>query len=88
MGHFNQFTKPAGGAVFRYNFNPRLAMRGNILVGSLEGDDSFSNSQSQQQRNLKFRSNIYELSGQLEFNFLDYEIGNDYHAFPPIFLQG
>lgn len=88
LGHFNQFTKPAGGAVFRYNFNPRLAARVSVLAGSVEGDDSFSNSQSQQQRNLKFRSNVSELSGQLEFNFLDFEIGNDYKAFSPYIFAG
>ena len=88
VGHFNQFTKPAAGAVFRYNFNSRLAARGNVLFGSLEGDDSFSNSASQQQRNLKFRSDIYELSGQLEFNFLDFEIGNDYKSFSPYIFAG
>jgi opacity protein-like surface antigen len=88
MGHFNQFTKSAGGAVFRYNFNPRLAARISVFAGAIEGDDSFSNSQSQQQRNLKFRSNLSELSGQLEFNFLDYEIGNDYHGFSPYIFAG
>jgi hypothetical protein len=88
FGHFNQFTKPAGGVVFRYNFNPRLAIRGTALVGAVEGDDSFSNSRAQQQRNLRFKSDIYELSGQLEFNFLDFEIGNDYKPFTPFIFGG
>ncbi len=88
LGHFNQFTKPAGGAVFRYNFNPRLAARGNLFFGAIEGHDSFSNSPSQQQRNLNFKSNISELSAQLEFNFLDYEIGNDKREFTPYIFGG
>ncbi len=88
MGHFNQFTKPAGGIVFRYNFNPRLSARGNVLFGAIEGDDSFSNSPAQLQRNLHFKSNISELSGQLEFNFLDYEIGNEKHGFSPYIFGG
>lgn len=88
VGHFNQFTKPAAGAIFRYNFNPRLAGRLNVLVGAMEGDDSFASSAAQQQRNLKFRSDLYELSGQLEFNFLDFEIGNDYRSFSPYIFVG
>jgi hypothetical protein len=88
IAQFNQFTKPAGGAIFRYNFNTRLAARISALFGAIEGDDSFSTSVAQQQRNLKFRSNIYELSGQLEFNFLDYEIGNDRHLFSPYIFFG
>lgn len=88
MGHFNQFTKPAGGLVFRYNFNPRLSARANLLFGAIEGDDSFSDSPAQQQRNLYFKSNISELSTQLEFNFLDYAIGDEKHEFTPYIFGG
>lgn len=85
---FDQFTQPAAGLVFRYNFNPRLAARFNALYGSIQGDDSFSNSPAQIQRNLSFKSDIYELSSQLEFNFLDYEIGNEKHGFTPYIFGG
>ena len=88
MGHFNQFTKPAGGIVFRYNFNNRLAARVNAFFGAIEGDDSFTDSPQQQQRNLYFKSNISELSGQLEFNFLDYEIGDERRGFTPYMFGG
>lgn len=88
LGHFNQFTKPAAGAAIRYNFNPRLAVRANAFYGSIEGNDSFSDSPAQQQRNLNFKSDIYELSAQLEFNFLDYEIGNDNRLFSPYIFGG
>ncbi|MCX6296331.1 MAG: DUF6089 family protein [Bacteroidetes bacterium] len=86
--HFNQFTKPAGGFVFRYNINPRLAGRMNFLFGSIEGHDSFSNSPAAQQRNLSFKSPINELSAQLEFNFLDYQIGNEKYKFSPYLFFG
>jgi hypothetical protein len=88
LGHFNQFTKPAGGVVFRYNFNPRLSARANILVGSLEAHDEFSNSPAQQQRNLRFKSSLQEASLQLEFNFLDYQIGNEKRKFSPYIFFG
>lgn len=88
LGHLNQFTKPAGGIVFRYNFNTRLAVRGNFLVGSVEAYDSFSNSSAAQQRNLTFKSPIQELSAQLEFNFLDYQIGNEKRKFSPYIFLG
>ncbi|MES2287327.1 MAG: DUF6089 family protein [Bacteroidota bacterium] len=88
LGHFNQFTKPAGGIIFRHNFNPRLAARANAFFGSIEGQDSFSNSPAQQQRNLHFKSNIAELSAQLEFNFLNYAIGDDDQLFSPYVFFG
>lgn len=88
LGQFNQFTKPAGGLVFRTNYNPRLSTRINILYGSIEGRDSFSKFPYQQQRNLRFKSDIWELSGLIEFNFLDFEIGNDKRSFSPYILFG
>ena len=88
MGHFSQFTKPAGGVVFRYNFNPRFAVRGNFMLGTLEAHDEFSKSTTQQQRNLSFRSSIGELSGQLEFNFLPYQIGDEEELFSPYIFLG
>lgn len=88
LAHFNQFTKPAGGIVFRYNFNPRLAARANAFLGAIEGQDSFSNSSAQQQRNLHFKSTIAELSAQLEFNFLNYKIGDDRQLFSPYIFFG
>lgn len=86
--HFNQFTKPAGGFVFRYNLDPRLAARANVFFGSIEGHDSFSSSEAAQQRNLSFRSPLTELSAQLEFNFLDYQIGNERRKFSPYIFLG
>jgi hypothetical protein len=88
VAHFNQFTKPAGGVVFRYNLGTRLALRASALFGNIEGHDSFSNSVADVQRNLSFKSSIRELSGQLEFNFLDYEIGNENRKFSPYIFLG
>ncbi len=86
--HLNQFTKPAGGFVFRYNMNSRLSARLNFLAGSIEGHDSFSNSDAAIQRNLNFKSPINELSVQLEFNFFDYQIGNEKRKFSPYLFLG
>lgn len=88
LHHINQFTKPAGGFVFRYNLNKRLSARANLLFGNIEGHDSFSESEAAQQRNLSFKSPITEFSGQLEFNFLEYQIGNEKHKFSPYIFVG
>lgn len=86
--HFDQFTKPGGGIVCRYNFNPRLAARANFLLGKIEAHDEFSSSPGQQQRNLSFQSSITEVSAQLEFNFLNYEIGDEKAKFSPYIFGG
>lgn len=87
-GFFNQFTRFAGGAVFRYNFNNRLAARANLFLGTLTADDSQSPSASQRQRNLNFKSPVDELSVQAEFNFLEYQLGNPKHSFTPYIFAG
>lgn len=88
LRHINQFTKPAGGFVFRYNMNKRLSARANLFFGNIEGYDSFSTSEAAQQRNLSFKSPITEFSGQLEFNFLEYQIGVEKHKFSPYIFFG
>jgi hypothetical protein len=87
-GFFNQFTRVAGGLVLRYTLNNRLAVRGNLFIGQVTADDSQSPSASQRERNLDFKSPIDELSGQVEFNFLEYELGDPKHSFTPYIFAG
>lgn len=88
LGHFNNLTQPAGGLTFRYNINPRFAIRANGFFGTLKGDDASTKSFAQQQRNLHFKSPLTEFSGQAEFNFLDYRLGNDKYPFTPYIFAG
>jgi hypothetical protein len=86
--HFGPMTKPAAGAVFRYNINQRFALRANAFFGNVAADDALSPSLAQQQRNLNFKSKITEFSVQAEFNFLDYQIGNERKKFTPYIFAG
>ncbi|MEO6884531.1 MAG: DUF6089 family protein [Bacteroidia bacterium] len=87
-GFFDGFTKPAGGVLFRHNFSERFALRANLLFGTLEGDDSYSNVLASRDRNLSFKSPVDELSVQWEFNFLPYAIGDKKHTFTPYIFIG
>lgn len=86
--HFNSLTRPAGGVVFRHNFNLRFALAANIYFGSIQGIDARSSSFEQQQRNLSFRSPLYELGCRGEFNFIEYKIGDEKHEFTPFMFLG
>lgn len=86
--HFGPMTKPAGGAVVRYNVNTRVALRANAFFGNVQADDALSSSSAQQQRNLNFKSKVTEFSAQAEFNFLDYQIGNERKKFTPYIFAG
>lgn len=79
-GHF-LFSKPAGGIYFRHSDHYRYAFRFGLNYGQIYGDDALSKEADQLERNLSFKSNIYEFSSIAEFNFVDYRIGNDHENF-------
>ena len=87
-GHFNSLTQPAGGVVYRYNFNPRFSIKGNLLFGNVMGDDSRSGVPSQITRNYSFKSPITELGAELEFNFLPFTTGDPKTPFTPYVFGG
>jgi len=85
--HF-QNTHLSGGLLYRYHVNSRLELRGGIRYGKVEGHDSNASTDIQQQRNISFNSDIFEVSAGLEFNYLNYKMGNDKFFFTPyLFLD-
>lgn len=87
-GHLNSLTRPAAGLVYRHNLGYRVSFAGSALFGSVQGIDARTSSYEQQQRNLSFRSRIYELAARCEFNFIEYQIGDDKHQFTPFLFLG
>ena len=88
QNHFDYMT-PSGGIVFRKNIDRRIVVKGEVLLGYIKGDDSRNTDDTVKlNRNLHFRSPIYELSGQIEFNFLPYESGNSLYPFTPFVFAG
>jgi hypothetical protein len=79
-------THVAIGGLYRHNFGPHLSARVNGVFGSVEGNDALI--KYNEDRNLRFVSNITELSGQLEVNFLPFEPGNLDTPFSPYLFGG
>jgi len=75
-GHFNRFTRPAAGLLYRVNFNPRISAKAIGSYGVIEGDDAYSRSDAHRNRNLSFRSRLMEFAVEGEFNFLPYATGS------------
>jgi opacity protein-like surface antigen len=71
-------TRFALGVGLRYKFTPRLAMRYNFNYGTVAGDDALTGDPARHNRNLSFRSRIYELSGNFEAAFLKDKGGHKY----------
>jgi hypothetical protein len=66
-----QFYKPnfMYGCLCRYNINETYSIRGNVLFGGIEADDSDFLNAYQKDRDLRFRNKYINLSVLLEYNF-------------------
>jgi hypothetical protein len=71
LGHFRQLSF-AGGLLYRYNLNPRVALRASAFAGKIKGNDALSKYEYFQNRNLNFNSLLIEGAFGLEFNYLNY----------------
>lgn len=83
----NQYEKDemqaAYGVFIRHNFNDYLALKAQFLKGSITGADAnYSSLLVAKERNLNFRSDIYEFGVQGEFSFLKFGENNTKIAAP------
>jgi len=86
--HFD-YMMPSGGIVIRKNIDRRVVIKSELVLGNIRADDARNRNDTMKlNRNLHFRSPIYELSGQVEFNFLPYETGNSLYPFTPFIFVG
>lgn len=85
--HFKA-SHPAFGVFFRYARSYRYAFRFGLNYGELSGNDAVSNEADQKERNLNFRTRIYEANATAEFNFVEYRIGHDRYKFTMFVFAG
>lgn len=71
-----QAFRPAVTILYRNNFNRFASLRVHAGLCRIVGDDAWSDRAWQRDRNLSFRSNIFDVSVMLEWNWLPYGIGD------------
>src|ERR1035437_1863690 len=71
-------TRPSAALGMRYKFNKRMAIKGGFYYQLVSGYDNLTKEPFRQNRNLSFRSSIYELSVQGEFYFTREQTGHLY----------
>lgn len=76
------------GIIYRWNRSPRHAWRVNYNFLKISGDDTKADSALRQARGLNFDNAIHELSVGLEFNFLEFDLHNDWFTFTPYLYTG
>jgi hypothetical protein len=71
-------TRPSVMAGLRYRLYPNLNAKGSVTWGILRGDDRLTKEPYRNNRNLHFRSHIWELSAQLELFIKKEQQGHRY----------
>jgi len=74
---------PAVGGIFRINPDKFFSLKASVYFGAISGSDHNSIYPYLRDRNLSFRSNIYEASLQAEINVLGYKIRDKVFRFNP-----
>jgi hypothetical protein len=86
--HFNN-SSGAAGLIIRKNIDRRFCYKAELLYLNIAADDQDNPADAIAiDRGLHFKSPIYELSGQIEFNFLPYESGNPLYTWTPFIYTG
>ncbi len=75
-------------ALARYNFNNRICLKIAGTYGRTGADDANSSNEFEKTRNLSFRTDIFDGSAQLEFNFMPYVHGSKEEFFTPYLFLG
>lgn len=67
------YARPSAGVYYRYNIKQRGAWRSNLGWGWLEFRDDATKVERNLQRNLSFRTQVFEVSTGIEFYFLKFD---------------
>ncbi|WGH75069.1 DUF6089 family protein [Tenacibaculum tangerinum] len=82
-------NKIAGGLVYKYNLNPRIALRGTYTFIPVSGNDKNADNPYRKNRpggQFSFSNTIHEFAAGVEFNFFHYNINDYTSTFTPYIL--
>ena len=86
--NYIQPNQPGGTILYKYNLNPRIALRGSISAFSLKGDDADSENAVRSARGFEFTNPINEVAVGIEYNFFEYDLSSaDKISTPYLLLQ-
>ena len=84
--HYLYPNQLAGGLIYKWNWNPRMALRGTLSILPIAGDDKDASTDFQKERGYQFNNTINEFAVGLEYNFYEYEISSPGKSATPYIL--
>lgn len=79
-------NKPAGAVFYKYNWNPRIALRATYSFLPISGNDLDADTAFRKNRGLNFSNTINEFALGLEYNFYEYDLSSDDKNWTPYLL--
>ena len=76
----------AGGIIYKYNLNPRIALRGTLSYIPIKGDDLNSSNIVRANRGFNFKNSIKEIAFGIEYNFFEYDMTSTDKKYTPYIL--
>lgn len=76
----------AGSLIYKYNLNPRIALRGILSYVPIGGDDKKSSNVVRKNRGFNFKNSIKELAIGIEYNFFEYDMTSADKIYTPYIL--
>lgn len=76
----------AGAAFFKYNWNPRIAIKGTYSFLPIQGDDANADTDFKRTRGYSFTNTIHELAVGLEYNFYEYNLSEPGKTWTPYII--
>lgn len=67
-----------GGVLARYNINPRMALKGDLAMGRINGTTKGLDNKFPNKQHSVFSRNVFELGAQFEYSFFAYGTGTGY----------
>ncbi|MBP6386345.1 MAG: outer membrane beta-barrel protein [Pseudarcicella sp.] len=83
-----KFTQLGINAFCRVNLRNDISVKTSLSVGSIKGDDAQVKDPFNQQRGLNFKTNLIELNGVMEYNFLDFKFDKHHTDWTPYLFGG
>ncbi|MDB0026672.1 DUF6089 family protein [Polaribacter sp.] len=76
----------AGGFIYKWNWNPRMALRGTFSYLPIANDDKDASTDYKIERGYQFNNTINEFAVGLEYNFYEYDISSPGKSATPYIL--
>jgi hypothetical protein len=75
-----------GGVIYKWNMNPRVAIRGTFTYAQINADDKDATNSERYYRGIGFSNTIKELAIGLEFNYFEYNLSDFRKTHTPYIL--